>query len=60
LTFHIGKFNPSNLGGDLMLEKSCGAMKISRVQKQVANATNIYSQMKDLPKVVKPKTRIRL
>ena len=29
LTFQIGKFNPSNLGGDLMLEKSCVAMKIN-------------------------------
>ena len=27
LTFQIGKFSPSNLGGDLMLEKSCDAMK---------------------------------
>jgi len=26
-TFHAGKFNPSNLGGDLILEKSCDAMK---------------------------------
>ena len=26
LTFQIGKFKPSNLGGDLMLEKSRDAM----------------------------------
>jgi len=30
------------------------------MQKQVANATNVYSQMKDLPKVVKLKIRVRL
>ena len=59
LTFQMGKFNPSNLSGDLMSEKSCDAMK-TRVQKQVANATNVYRQMKDLPKVVKLKTRVRL
>ena len=28
-TFHRGKFNPSNLGGDLMLKKSFDAMKSS-------------------------------
>jgi len=33
LTFQIWKFNPTNLGGDLMLEKSCDARKIIRVQK---------------------------
>jgi len=25
------------------------------VQRQIANATNVYSQMKDRPKMVKPK-----
>jgi len=28
-TFYMGKFNTSNLSGDLMLEKSCDAMKTS-------------------------------
>ena len=32
----MGKFNPSNLNGDLMLEKSCDAMKTS---KYMNNAT---------------------
>ena len=31
LTFQMGKFNPSNLGGDLMLEKSTDAMNTSIV-----------------------------
>ena len=33
LTFQMGKFNPSNLGGDLMLEKSCDAIKTSKSAK---------------------------
>ena len=60
LIFQMEKFNQSNLGGNLMLEKSCDAMKTNRVQRQIENAPNIYSQIKDLPKVVKPNTRVRL
>jgi len=29
-TFQIGKFKPSNLDGNLMLEKSCDAMNASK------------------------------
>jgi len=49
LTFQKGKFNPSNLGGDLMLKKSCDAMKISLSAKTNSNAINEYSQMKGSP-----------
>ena len=42
----MGKFNPSNLGGDLMLEKFSDAMKTSLVHKQIIDATNKYSQIK--------------
>jgi len=33
------KFNPSNLGGDLMLEKSCDAMK-TNISAQTNNKCN--------------------
>ena len=50
--FQIGKFNPSNLGRDLMLEKSCDAMKTS-----ILNMQQKYSQTKVHSTVVGPKAR---
>jgi len=38
------KFNPSNLDGDLMLEKSCDAMKSSNNMNKIANAINIINK----------------
>jgi len=39
LTFQMGKFNPSNLGGNLMLEKSCDDMK-TNITAQIYNKCN--------------------
>ena len=60
LTFQIGKFKPSNFGGDLMLEKSSDAMDKEYDAQKMKNATSNIAKYKDLPKVVKPSSRVRL
>ena len=45
----MGKFKPSNFGGDLMLEKSSDAMNTNVNAQSNINATNIYSQMNGSP-----------
>jgi len=41
----MGKFKPSNLGGDLMLKKSCDAMNAS---KYIEYATNNLAKQESL------------
>jgi len=43
-TFHMRTFNPSNLGGDLTVEKSCDAIKSSNNMNEITNTINIANK----------------